>query len=128
MVNEYIVFMLNMLIAINILNYCIPRRALLRNIFVSVEVKLIKYLDFLCKYAVIFFVFPVIIINHSVILCSHYVLKIATLAFKHRRPEKKKAISCILNWHSRNSANVDHSLIPNINLTNKWRILQLKMQ
>lgn len=90
MVNEYIVFMLNMLIAINILNYCIPRRALLRNIFVSVEVKLIKYLDFLCKYAVIFFVFPVIIINHSVILCSHYVLKIATLAFKHRRPEKKK--------------------------------------
>ena len=47
--NEYIVFMLNVLIAINTLNYYIPRRALPRNIFLSVEVKLIKYLNFPCK-------------------------------------------------------------------------------
>ena len=85
--------MLNILIAINILNYYIPSRALLGNIFVSVEVKLIMHLNFLCKYAVIFcclpcnyyksfnyFMFP---------LCSEN----ATLAFKHRGPEKKPFIS-----------------------------------
>lgn len=89
MMKEYIIFVINVLIAISILNYYIPRRALFGNIFVSVEVKLIKYLNFLSKYPAIFsdlpcnyyklvtyFIFP---------LCSP---KITTLAFKHRGPEK----------------------------------------
>lgn len=113
-VKEYLVFMLNILIAINIFNYLIPRRALLGNIFVSVEVKLIKHLNFLCKYAVIFVVFPVIIINHSIILCSHCALKMP-LWLSNIEDLKNKpfiSLSCFPNWLGRNGTNVDHLPIP----------------
>lgn len=91
MMKEYIVFVLNALITMHVLNYYIPRRALRGNMFVSFQVKLIKYLHFLGKHPILFFPpalpcsYYKLVIYFIFPLCS---LKITSLAFKRRRLEK----------------------------------------